>query len=98
MSMTGGDKRCFRVCMFACASLVSLVLTVQAAYPGVLINEFLAVNNTDYVDEEKVKAFIILIRPLGIKELVRTGPVAMARGDKVMKVKEKLSQGGEENG
>jgi acetolactate synthase-1/3 small subunit len=49
-------------------------------------------------DEEKINAFINLIRPLGIKELVRTGPVAMARGDKVIKVKEKQSQGGEENG
>lgn len=49
-------------------------------------------------DEEKIKAFINLIRPLGIKELVRTGPVAMARGEKVIKVKEKQSQGGEEHG
>jgi acetolactate synthase-1/3 small subunit len=49
-------------------------------------------------DEEKIKAFINLIRPLGIKELVRTGPIAMARGDKVIKMKERQSQGGEENG
>jgi acetolactate synthase-1/3 small subunit len=49
-------------------------------------------------DEEKIKAFVNLIKPLGIKELVRTGPIAMARGDKVMKMKEKQSQGGEENG
>jgi acetolactate synthase-1/3 small subunit len=49
-------------------------------------------------DEEKIKAFVNLIKPLGIKELVRTGLIAMARGDKVMKMKEKQSQGGEENG
>jgi acetolactate synthase-1/3 small subunit len=49
-------------------------------------------------DEDKIKAFVNLIKPLGIKELVRTGPIAMARGDKVMKMKEKQSQGGEENG
>ena len=49
-------------------------------------------------DEEKIKAFINLVRPLGIKELVRTGPIAMARGDKVIKVTEKQSQGGEKNG
>lgn len=49
-------------------------------------------------DEEKIKAFVNLIRPLGIKEIVRTGPIAMARGDKVIKMKEKQSQGGEENG
>lgn len=49
-------------------------------------------------DEEKIKAFINLIRPLGIKELVRTGPIAMARGEKIIKLKEKQSQGGEENG
>jgi acetolactate synthase-1/3 small subunit len=49
-------------------------------------------------DEEKIKAFVNLVKPLGIKEIVRTGPIAMARGDKVMKMKEKQSQGGEENG
>jgi len=49
-------------------------------------------------DEEKLKAFLALIKPLGIKELVRTEPIAMARGEKVIKPKEKLLQGGEENG
>jgi acetolactate synthase-1/3 small subunit len=49
-------------------------------------------------DEEKLKAFLTLIKPLGIKELVRTGPIAMARGDRAIKMKEKQSQGGEENG
>jgi acetolactate synthase-1/3 small subunit len=49
-------------------------------------------------DEEKIKAFVNLVKPLGIKEIVRTGPIAMARGDKVIKMKEKQSQGGEENG
>jgi acetolactate synthase-1/3 small subunit len=49
-------------------------------------------------DEDKIKAFVNLIKPLGIKEIVRTGPIAMARGDKVVKMKEKQSQGGEENG
>jgi len=49
-------------------------------------------------DEEKIKAFVNLIKPLGIKEIVRTGPIAMARGDKVVKMKEKQYQGGEENG
>ncbi|OPY69182.1 MAG: Acetolactate synthase isozyme 3 small subunit [Syntrophorhabdus sp. PtaU1.Bin050] len=47
-------------------------------------------------DEEKLKAFLTLVRPLGIKELVRTGPIAIARGDKVIKVKEKHSEGGGE--
>lgn len=49
-------------------------------------------------DEEKLKAFLALIKPLGIKELVRTGPIAMARGEKVIRPKEKPLQGGEENG
>lgn len=49
-------------------------------------------------DEDKIKAFVNLVKPLGIKEIVRTGPIAMARGDKVIKMKEKQSQGGEENG
>jgi len=31
-------------------------------------------------DEEKVKAFLQLLRPVGIKEVVRTGLVSIARG------------------
>jgi acetolactate synthase I/III small subunit len=49
-------------------------------------------------DEEKVRAFLALIKPLGIKELVRTGPIAIARGDRTMKPREKQPQGGEGNG
>lgn len=49
-------------------------------------------------DEEKLKAFLTLVKPLGIKELVRTGPIAMARGDKTIKPKEKQNKGGEGNG
>jgi acetolactate synthase-1/3 small subunit len=48
-------------------------------------------------NEEKVRAFLALVKPLGIKELVRTGPVAMVRGDKVMKPKEKHTKGGEDD-
>jgi acetolactate synthase-1/3 small subunit len=32
--------------------------------------------------EEKINAFIEIIRPFGVKEMVRTGIVAMARGSK----------------
>jgi acetolactate synthase-1/3 small subunit len=42
-------------------------------------------------NEEKVKAFLTLVKPLGIKELVRTGPIAMMRGEKIIKAKEKVS-------
>lgn len=50
-------------------------------------------------DEDKLKAFVNLLRPLGIKELVRTGPIAMPRGEKMMKIKEKQdNKGGESNG
>lgn len=31
-------------------------------------------------DEEKIRAFLELIRPMGIKEIVRTGTVAIQRG------------------
>ena len=34
-------------------------------------------------DEKKIKAILSLLKPLGIKELVRTGRVAMIRGSKV---------------
>jgi acetolactate synthase-1/3 small subunit len=33
-------------------------------------------------DEEKLSAFVELMRPMGIQELVRTGKVAIARGSK----------------
>ena len=33
-------------------------------------------------DENKIKAILSLLKPLGIKELVRTGRVAMIRGNK----------------
>ncbi len=48
-------------------------------------------------DEEKLKAFLNLIRPIGIKELVRTGPIAMARGEKTIKAKEHKAKDEEEN-
>lgn len=34
-------------------------------------------------DEKKVNAILTLLKPLGIKELVRTGRVAMIRGSKI---------------
>ena len=43
-------------------------------------------------DEGKVKAFLVLIKPLGIKELVRTGPIAMVRGDKTIRMTDKHSK------
>jgi acetolactate synthase-1/3 small subunit len=49
-------------------------------------------------DEEKLKAFLTLIKPLGIKELVRTGPIAMARGEKTIKMNEKHLKGEGKNG
>jgi acetolactate synthase I/III small subunit len=47
--------------------------------------------------EEKVQAFIALVRPLGIKEIVRTGPIAMIRGEKVMRPRDKQSKGGRDD-
>lgn len=34
-------------------------------------------------DEKKINAILALLKPLGIKELVRTGRVAMVRGSKI---------------
>ena len=34
-------------------------------------------------DEKKINAILALLKPLGIKELVRTGRVAMIRGSKI---------------
>ena len=47
-------------------------------------------------DENKLKAFLNLIRPLGIKELVRTGPIAIARGERTIKMKQNHIKGGED--
>lgn len=45
-------------------------------------------------DAEKIDAFLELLRPLGIQEVVRTGKVAIARGPKtrLRKVDEKLGK------
>ena len=37
--------------------------------------------------EEKITAFIEMIKPLGIKEIARTGMVAMSRGGKALTIK-----------
>jgi acetolactate synthase I/III small subunit len=47
-------------------------------------------------DEGKIKAFLTLIKPLGIKELVRTGSIAMLRGEKTIKMREKHPKGEED--
>lgn len=47
-------------------------------------------------DEEKLKAFLNLIRPIGIKELVRTGPIAIARGEKTIRMKDNSAKGTED--
>ncbi|MGB9975441.1 acetolactate synthase small subunit [Thermovenabulum sp.] len=39
-------------------------------------------------DKDKINAFEELVRPFGIKELVRTGLIAMNRGPKTIKVEE----------
>jgi acetolactate synthase-1/3 small subunit len=44
--------------------------------------------------EEKVEAFIELIRPYGIKELARTGVIAMARGTQPAKPAASAAPGG----
>lgn len=35
-------------------------------------------------DAEKIQAFIGLIKPIGLLEIVRTGPIAMSRGSKAL--------------
>jgi len=39
-------------------------------------------------DKDKITAFEELLRPFGIKELVRTGIIAMNRGNKTIKIEE----------
>lgn len=46
-------------------------------------------------DEEKIRAFLNLLKPFGIRELVRTGPIAIPRGDKIIKIK---AEKGEDHG
>ncbi len=40
-------------------------------------------------DQKKISAFIELLRPMGIQEIVRTGPIAMLRGKKSEKTTKK---------
>jgi acetolactate synthase-1/3 small subunit len=47
-------------------------------------------------NDEKVRAFLALVKPLGVKELVRTGSVAIIRGEKTMRPKEKVLKGGKD--
>jgi len=42
-------------------------------------------------DEEKVQAIIELFRPMGIKEIARTGCAALTRGSKTRTVKQRVS-------
>jgi acetolactate synthase I/III small subunit len=44
--------------------------------------------------EDKIKAFLTLVKPLGVKELVRTGSIAMIRGEKMIQLSEKEPKGG----
>lgn len=43
--------------------------------------------------EEKIKAMIELLRPIGIKEIVRTGRVAMHRGLRVLNARDETEAG-----
>jgi acetolactate synthase I/III small subunit len=43
-------------------------------------------------DQGKIEAFLTLIKPLGIKEIVRTGPIAMIRGEKTIRMRERQSK------
>lgn len=44
-------------------------------------------------DTEKIDAFVELIRPYGIKEMVRTGKIAMVRGSRSTNFKEEKQNG-----
>jgi len=44
-------------------------------------------------NDEKVRAFLALVKPLGIKELVRTGSVAIMRGERTIKPRERVPRG-----
>ena len=45
-------------------------------------------DNEDDSNEEKIEAFLRMVRPFGIKETCRTGIVAMARGAKGISIAE----------
>jgi acetolactate synthase I/III small subunit len=47
-------------------------------------------------DQGKIEAFLTLIKPLGIKEIVRTGPIAMIRGEKTIRMRERQPKGEED--
>lgn len=47
-------------------------------------------------DEEKIDAFLEIMREFGIKEVVRTGKIAMVRGSKIIKCEKGDSEDGED--
>ena len=58
------------------------------------------VNPQSYVvevtgDEDKIEAILALLKPLGIKEIVRTGKVAMQRGKQGLSVPMRVEEGEE---
>ena len=61
------------------------ILRITDIFRGNIID----VNPKSYIvevtgDEDKIQAFIDLVRPLGILEVVRTGPIALSRGSKAI--------------
>ena len=71
--------------MNAKTALRSEVLRIADIFRGKIVDvspETYTVEITG--DEEKVNAIIDLLKPIGIKEIVRTGKVAITRGSRIL--------------
>ncbi|NLW03481.1 MAG: acetolactate synthase small subunit [Clostridiaceae bacterium] len=71
------------------ASIIEIVDIFRASVVDVS-NETLTVEMTG--DEDKIEAFISLMKPYGIREIVRTGLTALERGSKEIKSYKKYGE------
>ena len=65
---------------------------------AILTGGIAGVVNSIAGEEEKIDAFVELLRPYGIKELARTGIIAMPRGSSTVSAPEEEGQAGRREG
>lgn len=79
------DREMVLIKVTAKASMRAELLRITDIFRGKIVDVSPETYTIEIVgDEGKIKAIIDLIKPMGIKEVVRTGKVAISRGSKVL--------------
>ena len=83
--LLGGDREMVLVKVYAEAETRAEVLRIAEIFRAKVVD----VTPKTYVlevtgDEGKIQAVVDLLKPLGIKEMVRTGKIAIARGQRML--------------